>query len=622
MTTRKTPGAPARGYSTTPIADTNRSAYRSQDGYVMTAYERLLDALRSQGSTVNATGAGRAQAQCPAHDDTHPSLSVGPRRDSRGVVVHCHAGCAPAEVLAALGLSMRDLFDDDDMAAVYAPRRDYHYPDGRVVHRKPDKSFPQSGKTNGDSLFHADRVGDAETVYVVEGEKDVEAIELAGGAAVCPAMGAGKAHLADWTPLHGKAVIVVADKDEPGRKHAAKVAELLDGIAGTVRIVEASVGKDAADHLAADHTLDEFQPVVEADDDEPVDGAELLDEVHAALTKFVVFPSVAAAIATTLWITATHALPAWQHATRLAIMSPQKRCGKSRLLDIIAALSFNPILSTDMSTAVIFRKIGSNDYESPTLLIDEADAIFGTKIKAEQHEDLRGLLNAGFQRDRTVWRCVGPSQTPTQFNTFSMAALAAIKSLPDTIVDRAVVIDLKRRRSDETVSRFRLRRDIKPLHELRDRLTAWARDSDRMATFNDTEPEVPDSVEDRQQDAWEPLIAVADAAGGAWPASARKACLELCKQDNDDDLDKRLLSDINDVFTTAQPATFMLSQMLVNELKSIEDAPWSSLDKPLSVYSLAARLARYGVKPDRGSGPDQRRGYDIRWFSDAFERFL
>jgi hypothetical protein len=357
--------------------------------------------------------------------------------------------------------------------------------------------------------------------------------------------------------------------------------------------------------------------------DEEVDGAELLDEVYAALTKFVVFPSTDAAIATTLWIAATHALPAWQHATRLAIMSPQKRCGKSRLLDIIAALSFNPMLATDISTAVIFRKIGDNDHESPTLLIDEADAIFGTKIKAEQNEDLRGLLNAGFQRDRTVWRCVGPHQTPTEFNTFSMAGLAAIKSLPDTIVDRAVVIDLKRRRSDETVSRFRLRRDSKPLRELRERVTTWARDSDRMNTFRDIEPEVPDSVEDRQQDAWEPLIAVADAAGGTWPASARKACLELCKQDNDHDFDKQLLSDIKGVFATSQP-TFMLSQTLVNELKQIEDSPWASLDKdkPLTVYSLAARLKPYGVKPDRGPGSDQRRGYDVAWFSDAFERFL
>lgn len=100
------------------------------------------------------------------------------------------------------------------------------YPDGRVVHRSPDKRFRQSGNTKGRSLFHADRIGDAQTVYVVEGEKDVHAVESAGGAAVCSAMGAGKAHLADWTPLHGKTVIIVADKDKPGRAHAQAVAKI------------------------------------------------------------------------------------------------------------------------------------------------------------------------------------------------------------------------------------------------------------------------------------------------------------------------------------------------------------------------------------------------------------
>jgi hypothetical protein len=127
-----------------------------------------------------------------------------------------------------------------------------------VVHRKPNKNFPQSGNMKDNSLFHADKIGDAQTVYVPEGEKDIEAIELAGGAAVCSAMGAGKAHKFDWSPLRDKHVIVIADKDKPGRDHAAQVAELLDGIAASVRIVEAAVGKDAADHIAAGKALDEF----------------------------------------------------------------------------------------------------------------------------------------------------------------------------------------------------------------------------------------------------------------------------------------------------------------------------------------------------------------------------
>jgi hypothetical protein len=347
------------------------------------------------------------------------------------------------------------------------------------------------------------------------------------------------------------------------------------------------------------------------------DGAQLLDAAYCELTRFVVFPSDATAVATTLWIAATHALPAWQHATRLAIRSPQKRCGKSRLLDIIALLSFNPLMSTDISTAVIFRKIGSNDHETPTLLIDEADTLFGTKVKAEQNEDLRGLLNAGFQRGRMVWRCVGPEQTPNDFNTFSMAALAAIKMLPDTIVDRAVSIDLKRRQSGETVDRFRIRRDTKPLIELRKRLTGWLRDSELLKKMGDTEPGMPDSVEDRQQDAWEPLIVVADVAGGHWRARARAACKELCGHDQETDDEMQLLSDIEAIFKDTGSSEFIPSQQLVNELRDIEESPWK--DRELTPHKLSKMLKPYGVKPRHNAAKTQR-GYHRADFKDAFTR--
>jgi putative DNA primase/helicase len=227
-------------------------------GDTMSAFEQLLDKLRDHGGTVKETGDDKAVAQCPAHDDSRPSLSIGSRRDGKGATVFCHAGCDYAAVLDALGLAPRDLFDDLKMRAAYNGHTTYTYPDGRKVHRKPDKSFPRSGNTKGRSLFHADLIGDAETVYVPEGEKDVLAIEAAGGVAVCPAMGAGKARFADWTPMTGKQVIIVADNDAPGFKHARQVAELLRPIAASVRIVVAAVGKDAADHLAADRTLGEF----------------------------------------------------------------------------------------------------------------------------------------------------------------------------------------------------------------------------------------------------------------------------------------------------------------------------------------------------------------------------
>jgi hypothetical protein len=213
-----------------------------------TAHERLVDALRDHGSTVNESG-DRATATCPAHDDGRASLSIGPRNDGKGVVLYCHADCDYRDVLAALKFSPRDLFDDDGMRAAYSDR---------TVHRAPGKKFRQSGNTKGNSLFHADKIGAAHTVYVTEGEKDVLAAESVGAGAVCPAMGVGKAPKFDWSPLKGKHVNIVADRDEPGHKHAAEIAELLRGVAASVRIVEAAVGKDLADHIAAGKTLDEL----------------------------------------------------------------------------------------------------------------------------------------------------------------------------------------------------------------------------------------------------------------------------------------------------------------------------------------------------------------------------
>ncbi|MCV7173077.1 AAA family ATPase [Mycobacterium manitobense] len=229
------------------------------------AYERLTAALRDQGRVVRETGDGKAMAQCPAHDDRNPSLSIAPRRDGKGVVVHCHAGCDIGAVTAAVGLQLRDLFDDDRMRAVYADTGTYAYPGGREVHRRPGKDFRQTGNKADRSLYHGDRIADRSTVYVVEGERDVHAVESQGGAAVSPAMGAGKSHLADWSALKGKEVVVVADADEAGRKHAAEVAEIVGRLGNSIRIVEARTGKDVADHIAAGHSLDELAPRAKAD---------------------------------------------------------------------------------------------------------------------------------------------------------------------------------------------------------------------------------------------------------------------------------------------------------------------------------------------------------------------
>jgi AAA domain/Toprim domain len=216
-----------------------------------TAYQRVVDVFRAEGLTVIERTHGKAIAQAPGHSPADRSIVI---TDIGGQVL-LHSFSDPTDVvMETLRLRHADLFDEPRGTA-------YTYPDGRIVHRSPDKKFRQAGNTKGRALFHADRIGDAELVFVTEGEKCVLAIEAAGGTAVCNAMGAGKAHLFDWSPAYGKNMKIVADKDAAGRKHAAQVARLLNGIAQSVCIVEAKTGKDAADHIAAGHTLDEFAAV-------------------------------------------------------------------------------------------------------------------------------------------------------------------------------------------------------------------------------------------------------------------------------------------------------------------------------------------------------------------------
>ncbi|MFD6860546.1 AAA family ATPase [Rhodococcus sp. NPDC060090] len=224
----------------------------------MTALDRMRDRWNDQGLVWKDGPGDTASAQAPGHSADDRSVTF--RQISGQVLMNSHAD-DKVTVLDAVGLTMRDLFDDPAGTS-------YDYRDGRTVFRTYDdrgrKKFRQSGNTKGRDLYRVEKLDQVVTgtpVYVVEGEKDVHAVESIGGVAVCSAMGAGKAGLFDWSPLAGHTVVIVADNDEPGRKHALQVHELVDPIAAGAVIATATAGKDAADHIAAGHGLDELELV-------------------------------------------------------------------------------------------------------------------------------------------------------------------------------------------------------------------------------------------------------------------------------------------------------------------------------------------------------------------------
>jgi hypothetical protein len=321
-------------------------------------------------------------------------------------------------------------------------------------------------------------------------------------------------------------------------------------------------------------------------------GAAILTSLHAALTRYVILPSAEAAVAVVLWIAATHAQAAWQHAPRLVIRAPEKRCGKSRLLDIVEGTCHAPLMTVNASPAAVYRAIGTDT--PPTLLVDEADTIFGGK-NAEANEDLRGLLNAGHQRNRPAIRWDAGTRTLERIPTFAMAALAGIGAMPDTIEDRAVVIRMRRRAPGETVAPFRHRRDRPALGELASSLTDWL--AAHLAELERAEPVMP--LEDRAADTWEPLIAVADLAAEDWPELARHAALMLTA-DHDQAANVsdriRLLADCRTAFGDAEA---LPTTALIGRLRSDPEAPWSDHGPDgITARRLADMLSEYDIRSD------------------------
>jgi 5S rRNA maturation endonuclease (ribonuclease M5) len=238
-----------------------------------TAYERIIGRLRAHGCKVIEKGGSRADSTCPAHEDRNPSLSV------TGIpgqtLVYCHGECHWRDVLAAIELTPADLYDEKSET--------YRYTDGRTVKRFYDergkKRFVQTGAGPTSTLYHLGELQTVEpgsvAVFIVEGEKDVHAIESQGGVATTAPQGAGSFHKVDASPLAGHKVNVVVDRDDAGAKWAAQVAAKLTGVVAGIRYYNAKEGKDAADHIAAGHGLGDFERVPAPDvEPEPADDEE------------------------------------------------------------------------------------------------------------------------------------------------------------------------------------------------------------------------------------------------------------------------------------------------------------------------------------------------------------
>jgi hypothetical protein len=468
-------------------------------------------------------------------------------------------------------------------------------------------------------LYRISKIVNKDSVIVTEGEKDSDAGAKI-GLDTCTSGGTGSCREDHSDSLRGKDVTVIADADEPGRIHAQKVAASLYGRAASVKVCEIPGANDLADAIAQGWTRERLQESFDSTPDwQPATIADTLNAVMGFVRRYVSLTE-AQARAVGLWVVHTHALGAAASTPYLAVNSAEKQSGKTRLLEVLRLLVFAPWFTGGTTKAALVRKV---ELCCPSLLLDESDAIFkGDPIYAEA---VRGVLNHGYRRGGVYTTCIGQGAAiePHDFAVFCPKAIAGIGRLPDTVEDRSIPIRLKRAKRG-TVERFRERDTEREARELQAKLGAWA--SANLDPLKNARPNIPPQLSDRQADCCEPLLAIADLAGGEWPKGGRTALVELCgdAQADDDSLGVRLLQDVRGIFAERQ-IDEIASAELSEALAKIETSPWGewSHGKPISPARLARMLKPFGISPDRIGDRDSRtRGYKASQFQDAFSRYL
>ncbi len=339
----------------------------------------------------------------------------------------------------------------------------------------------------------------------------------------------------------------------------------------------------------------------------------LLNNIEKFISDRTVLPD-GASDAITLWCLATYGINLFNIFPKLTIVSPEKRCGKSTVLDLVEAFSHNALFTSNISPAGVFRLI--NECQ-PTLIIDEADTFI-----AGGSSDMTGIINSGHTKNRAfVYRCVGDTHKATQFSTWTPMALAGIGTLPSTIMDRSIVIPLRRKTSGENVLRipFNL---LASAESVRGDLLKWTIDNQSNILKNTIEP--PNLGNDRAVDNWLSLFTIANQVGPEWLDKCEAAYRLLNDYEDEPLLSTLLLGDIRDIFSKHNTDKIS-SADLVAKLIEFKDKPWCEIrgGRAMSQNGLAITLKIYDIKPNvmRCNGGTIR-GYELDQFTDAFNRYL
>ena len=341
-----------------------------------------------------------------------------------------------------------------------------------------------------------------------------------------------------------------------------------------------------------------------------------LDRIVSGVTDRVYLPDGAADVIA-CYVAFCYVFELWPIRTLLAISSPVKQCGKTTLLDLIAMLIPRAYETGGITAAALFRMIEAH---RPILLLDECDQwLRGAGAKSEKAGELIACINQGWRVGGEVARCVGDEHEPRGFRVDTLKILSGIGDFPDTVADRAVILTLERKPADLRLVSVRADRPVGA--ETRAQLTRWA--ADCGDTFAGRDPDMGQWT-NRAADNWRPLFAIADMAGGEWPARLRRAADAVtgraAARATSAEHKTLLLMDCRRVFDEAG-CPFLESAKLDGALRSLEDRPWAEFrgGQPISQTLRGRWLRGFGVQGSKSS--QGVRGYARADFEDAWRTY-
>lgn len=348
-----------------------------------------------------------------------------------------------------------------------------------------------------------------------------------------------------------------------------------------------------------------------------VTAEELLQEISQLLKRFAILPEHADTILA-LWVIFTWLIDYVGVSPILAITSPEKRCGKTTVISILGNLVCKPILASNISAAALFRTV---ELWKPTIIIDEADTFI------RDSDELRGIINSGHTRPTAyVVRTVGDDHTPKRFSTWGAKAMAIIGSLPDTLHDRSIVIQLRRKLVHEQTEKLR-HADQSIFKDLQRKLLKFSNDHAKIIANSPIRLPENIGISDRALDNWEPLLAIAKLAGQAWVEKVYQAAANLSEDDGRNlPIGAELLQDIEKIF--ADKAIIKIHSIdLINYLCDDEESPWSTYnfrgqDKKITPRQLSKLLSHYQINTKNVEiGGIQKKGFEKHAFEEAWQRY-